>query len=223
LALRDILEGELDAGEHVEAFAAGSADRNQDRAYAVTNRHLRSVLATRTEPRSTLRHPRLEHDAVVHHLQLSEAVPLGTIARIEVRHRRMRSSRWSRQKANVVSSVELTMANGNYTSLAAGEPGADAAFVEFISALRAAVSRHQHVSSSDGIAAELERLAALRTNGVLDDRDWVRAKDLFLGKPPNDQQDAVRLLGNLFALKQKGVLSKSEFNTKKWEILSRSG
>ena len=48
-----------------------------------------------------------------------------------------------------------------------------------------------------------------------------KAKQLLLGKPPDQQQEAARLLRSLYELHRQGVLSQSEFNLKKWDILSR--
>ena len=70
-------------------------------------------------------------------------------------------------------------------------------------------------------ADELEKLAALRNSGVLSSEEWDRAKDLYLGKPPDARAAALEHLRGLFQLHRDGVLSLSEFNTKKWEVLSK--
>jgi hypothetical protein len=69
-------------------------------------------------------------------------------------------------------------------------------------------------------AEELERLAKLRADGILTDDEWDRAKSLYLGRPPQQQDDALRMLRNLHEMMKSGVLSESEFRTKKWELLS---
>ena len=71
-------------------------------------------------------------------------------------------------------------------------------------------------------ADELGKLAELRAAGALSDDDWARAKDLFLGQRPDAQANAVEHLKQLHALWRSGVLSESEFNIKKWEVLSRN-
>lgn len=93
--------------------------------------------------------------------------------------------------------------------------------------MRAAVDRAMtyHANAAAGvptIAEELGSLAALRSQGAISDSDWERAKDLFLGKRPDAQHQAVDQLRQLHDLHRAGVLSESEFNMKKWDILSRN-
>lgn len=71
-----------------------------------------------------------------------------------------------------------------------------------------------------GVAQEIEKLGQLFLAGVITSEEFERGKTLFLGAAPDKAASAVELLQNLSALKQKGVLSQSEFNMKKWEILS---
>ncbi len=92
--------------------------------------------------------------------------------------------------------------------------------------MRAAVERAMtyHANSSAGLptlADELGRLADLRAQGAISESDWERAKDLFLGKRPDAREQAIEQLRQLYALHRSGVLSESEFNMKKWDILSR--
>jgi|GEM_PF-3756177 len=72
------------------------------------------------------------------------------------------------------------------------------------------------------VADELEKLSALRRQGAISESDWARAKDLFLGKQPDAQEQAVKQLRQLFELRKNGVLSESEYNMKKWDVLARS-
>ncbi len=74
--------------------------------------------------------------------------------------------------------------------------------------------------SGNGIAQEIEKLGQLFLKGVITSEEFERGKTLFLGAPPDKAASAVELLQNLNVLKDKGVLSQSEFNMKKWEILS---
>lgn len=71
------------------------------------------------------------------------------------------------------------------------------------------------------VADELGKLAALRDAGVLTEADWSQAKELFLGKRPDAQELAIEQLRQLHSLMLSKVLSESEYNSKKWEILSR--
>lgn len=75
--------------------------------------------------------------------------------------------------------------------------------------------------SATSIADELEKLSELRSQGVIDEADWERAKNLFLGKPTDRREEAVTRLRQLHSHYRAGVLSESEFNSKQWEILSR--
>lgn len=68
---------------------------------------------------------------------------------------------------------------------------------------------------------DLDRLAAFAQEGLLTSEEWTRAKDLFLGKPPDARSLALSHLRQIHGLYKEGALSESEFNSKKWEILSR--
>jgi len=72
----------------------------------------------------------------------------------------------------------------------------------------------------ESVAQEIERLGQLFLRGVITADEFERGKTMFLGTPPNKAAAAVELLSNLQKLKEQGVLSESEFNSKKWEILS---
>lgn len=72
------------------------------------------------------------------------------------------------------------------------------------------------------VADELSKLAELARSGLLSPDEWERAKELYLGKPVNRRGADTRLLRELHDLYRNGVLSESEFNTKKWDVLSRN-
>lgn len=67
---------------------------------------------------------------------------------------------------------------------------------------------------------EIEKLGKLFLGGIITAEEFERGKSLFLGTPPDKAEEAIELLQNLNVLKVNGVLSQSEFNMKKWEILS---
>ncbi len=71
------------------------------------------------------------------------------------------------------------------------------------------------------VADEIAKLSELRSRGAITDEDWLRAKDLFLGKQHSAQELAIAQLQQLFELRKTGVLSESEFNMKKWDVLAR--
>jgi hypothetical protein len=73
-----------------------------------------------------------------------------------------------------------------------------------------------------GVADELSKLAALRDAGLLSASEWERATSLFLGKPSSARDEAIAQLRSLHALHRDGVLSESEFNSKKWDVLARN-
>lgn len=77
-------------------------------------------------------------------------------------------------------------------------------------------------SSGATVAQELAELAALRDAGILDSADWDRARDMFLGKRPDAQRAIAEELRQLHELFKSGVLTESEFNLKKWDVLART-
>jgi hypothetical protein len=77
-------------------------------------------------------------------------------------------------------------------------------------------------ASDADVADELTKLAELTQRGLLSSEEWERAKQLYLGKPVDQREADTRLLRELNDLFRNGVLSESEFNDKKWEILSRT-
>lgn len=70
------------------------------------------------------------------------------------------------------------------------------------------------------VAEEIEKLKHLFLAGVITAEEFERGKTLFLGAPPDKAGAAIELLQNLDLLRKQGVLSQSEFNMKKWDILS---
>lgn len=77
-------------------------------------------------------------------------------------------------------------------------------------------------SYTRSVADELEKLSDLRSRGAITSDDWERSKNLFLGKPAGAQELAIVQLRQLFELHTSGVLSESEFNMKKWDILAKT-
>ncbi|MGC8612503.1 MAG: hypothetical protein ACP5LR_08500 [Athalassotoga sp.] len=76
-------------------------------------------------------------------------------------------------------------------------------------------------NSQKGIGHELEELSKLAKEGMITQEEWERAKEMFLGKQQDKQEELIKQLGSLFELYKKGVLSEFEFNSKKWEVLSK--
>ena len=132
-----------------------------------------------------------------------------------------------------VRDVQSTREGGHLTVVITYEIGtrdilqgrAVATAQEFADLLEQRASIHGRLAESArqplSIADELLKLSELRAKGVLSDREWETAKEVFLGKPPDRQQTTLGLLSSLHQLYKSGVLSESEFNTKKWDILSQ--
>ena len=70
-------------------------------------------------------------------------------------------------------------------------------------------------------ADQIQALANLMHKGVLTQQEFCRAKANVIGKPPSQVEEATKLLRHLHALHNDGVLSESEYNIKKWDILSQ--
>jgi hypothetical protein len=82
-------------------------------------------------------------------------------------------------------------------------------------------ARPRGVTRESTLSDELQRLAALKVEGALTAADLERAKDLLLGFPVSQQDRILSHLSQLHGLYKAGVLSESEFNSKKWELLVR--
>lgn len=76
-------------------------------------------------------------------------------------------------------------------------------------------------SSGGGIAEEIKKLSLLCEEGILTQEELERAKEMFIGRHPNHVDESIHLLRQLRDLQKQGVLSESEFNMKKWDVLSK--
>ncbi|MHA1815740.1 MAG: SHOCT domain-containing protein [Candidatus Heimdallarchaeaceae archaeon] len=92
---------------------------------------------------------------------------------------------------------------------------------EFCKKLLEAASSRQKEKVVGGAGDQLQKLAELAKQGLLSNEEWERAKELFLGKPAEKQKNIYNTLIHLHTLYKKGVLTESEFNMKKWDILSK--
>jgi len=116
--------------------------------------------------------------------------------------------------------IELRTADGRTYGLS-GEHAST--WRRFREQFRALADRQSSAAGLAGAGTELEKLAELVHRGILESADFDRAKGLLLGKPASQVQEDFKLLESLQALRRQGVLSESEFNMKKWDILSRTG
>ncbi len=90
----------------------------------------------------------------------------------------------------------------------------------FIEVFNAAMARVAAVTSSADVAGQISALHTLWAEGVLTDDEYERSKQLFLGRPVDAQEHAVRTLRSLKQLNREGVLTDAEFSTKKWQVLT---
>jgi len=77
-----------------------------------------------------------------------------------------------------------------------------------------------HSGSSGNVAVQIEKLGELYKSGVITQEEFDRGKALFLGNPPDVAAKTLNILDGLHKLKTNGALSESEYNVKKWELLS---
>lgn len=116
---------------------------------------------------------------------------------------------------NVMGHVISIFASGNAARMKWIQKGDVAGFV---SAVRERMGASTPAAS---VADELGKLASLRDGGLISDTEWERATALYLGKPPSARDEAIVQLRSLHSLFRDGVLSESEFNMKKWDVLAR--
>ena len=77
-------------------------------------------------------------------------------------------------------------------------------------------------SPSASIADEIGKLAQLRDEGVITQKEFEQGKGRFLGLTTDAQKTTTNQLRQLHSLYKDGILSESEFNMKKWDILSKN-
>jgi hypothetical protein len=92
---------------------------------------------------------------------------------------------------------------------------------DFGNHLRTLVNTREVSSGTVSIADEIAKLAQLANEGILTQDELSRAKTLFIGMPPNKIDESIHLLRQLKDLHRQGVLSESEFNMKKWDVMSK--
>jgi hypothetical protein len=92
---------------------------------------------------------------------------------------------------------------------------------KFKEVFMAGVGRFKTIAASPDFAQQLSAMAQLHQEGVLSDAEFQKAKELFLGKPKDAQQQVERSLRSLKQLKDTGVLTEAEYATKKWDLLAK--
>ncbi|HWL65486.1 MAG TPA: SHOCT domain-containing protein, partial [Actinomycetota bacterium] len=71
------------------------------------------------------------------------------------------------------------------------------------------------------VGSEEAALHMLKDEGVLSENELLDAKNALWGEPPVQFRKMTRMLSELHHLYKEGILTESEFNSKKWEVLSR--
>lgn len=74
--------------------------------------------------------------------------------------------------------------------------------------------------ASTPLSEELAKLYQLKHEGILENEEWLQVKSTMTGGPDTVDK-TIRLLRGLKDLYSEGALTESEFNMKKWEVLSR--
>ena len=113
----------------------------------------------------------------------------------------------------------LTMTLSNSTVIDVLSPFVE--FGELIKNIDAAKSGALIVDNPTAAADALGQLVPLLNDGILTQEEFDRAKDGFLGATVEVRESSVGLLRQLHSLHKSGVLTESEFNLKKWDILSK--
>ena len=115
--------------------------------------------------------------------------------------------------------LTMTLTSGDLVEVASP-------FVEFealVVSIDAAKSGALVVKNTTAAADALDQLVPLLNDGILTQEEFDRAKDGFLGATVEVRESSVGLLRQLHSLHKSGVLTESEFNLKKWDILSKDG
>lgn len=92
---------------------------------------------------------------------------------------------------------------------------------EFAGRLKHLVATKETSQETTSMADEIAKLSHLADEGILSQDELARAKELFLGQPQSKIDQSMQLLRNLKELNKQGILSESEFNMKKWDVLSK--
>lgn len=209
---RESLASILEPGERIDALAdfVDPATQRVSRTIVLTNRNVRFIGFNagllRSAAAGTLRGKKLRPVA------FKFTIPLHGITGIGVK----RAMGGVIQQARVVVEIHWGGAPELWQSRFA-----EAA--ELVAKLETVFGEPDLSAKTTEFAEELSKLSALTTAGLLTSGEFDRAKQAFIGRPPDEAAEAVALLRQLHDLYRTNVLSESEFNVKKWDLLgSRS-
>jgi hypothetical protein len=192
-------------GEHIAAiheFSMAVKKPPHIRLLVLTNRHLRVLTFTEKGL--------FQKNEVPRSLISNTMVPLDRISGLDVTDS-------GRQRTIISMKV---WSEGRCESFAAKKGDA----LPFVEAMQHVLGlRTFSGDAGSSVSEEIQKLSELAADGVISPEEFTRAKELFLGKAPDARAEAIGLLQNLHGLYRSKVISESEFNTKKWEVLSRRG
>jgi hypothetical protein len=87
--------------------------------------------------------------------------------------------------------------------------------------LESVLSGSSLARNTHNLSEALTRLSGLKSEGIITEEEFERAKSGFIGSSVEVAENSIGILRQLHSLLQSGVLSESEFNMKKWDILSK--
>jgi predicted Zn-dependent peptidase len=120
------------------------------------------------------------------------------------------------QKVKEVFTIKLKMTNGTSS---VSSPFAQLKTLS--SNLESALSGSSLARNTHNLSEALTRLSGLKAEGIITEEEFERAKSGFIGSSVEIAENSIGILRQLHSLLQSGVLSESEFNMKKWDILSK--
>ena len=120
--------------------------------------------------------------------------------------------------------IEIVKAQAHLTKDTSGIDTFDE--MSLMNDINAACARSTEVAAArfnkpTSVASEIRKLTELLEEGILTADEWQSAKGQLVGKKSNQIDEAVTLLRSLHGLVIQGVLTESEYNIKKWDILSQ--
>jgi hypothetical protein len=124
----------------------------------------------------------------------------------------------TRQKG---SRIEISFFWENYHEVFVSKRGLLDEATNLANHLKRLLSTKEAQSAAFSISDELSKLSQLSQEGILTEQELARAKGMLIGKEPNHIDQSIELLRSIKSLQKQGILSESEFNMKKWDILSK--
>jgi len=93
--------------------------------------------------------------------------------------------------------------------------------IRFKESFELTMSRFAAAEVGVDFTEQLASLGELFKEGILTDAEFSRAKELFIGRSADTQQQAAATLRSLKQLKDSGILTDGEFAAKKWDVITK--